>query len=270
MKHGFLFFLLNFNLFFVAGQVSSQIGARQVGLGNVGATLSDVVAVKNNPGAFGFFEGTAVNLQYANRFLLNELATQNISFGHQTEAGNVGVFIQQSGFQLFRQIQIGGTYAMQLSNRIGMGVNLNYHSTRFGDIYGKTQNVSASVGVNYKLNKKVQFGASVLNINRAKISDFQNERLPTLFILGGQFQLSNQIIWLIDLEKDLSQKLNIKSGLEINANAVFDIRFGINTYPFQSAFGVGINLNKFTIDIASVWHAQIGLTPTIGLTYAFK
>ena len=270
MKQVLLFYLSVMSALSVHAQVSNQMGARQAGLGNVGATTNDVVAMKNNPGAFGFFQGTGVNLQYSNRFMLSAVATQNLSVGHQTNSGNVGLFIQQSGFQLFRQVQLGGTYAIQLSDRIGMGVNLNYHSTRFGDIYGKKQNVSAGVGVNYKLNKKVQFGAAVININRAKISDFQDERLPTLFILGGQFLLSDQIIWLIDLEKDLAQKLNIKSGLEIHANEVFDVRFGVNTYPFQSAFGVGIHLNKFTIDLASIWHAQIGLTPTLGLTYDFK
>ena len=241
-----------------------------MGLANTAVTIEDEWSVKNNPGAFSFLEKTTASIQYSNRFLVSELSNQNLCFGYHTNTGNIGVYIQQSGFKLFRQIQVGGTYAMKLSKRFGLGININYHSTQFGDIYGQKSNMSAGIGMKYKLNDDIQFGASVLNINRSKLSDFEDERLPSVFIIGGVYHVTKQISWLLELQKDFNTSVRIKSGLEIKANDIFEIRLGINSYPFQSAFGFGIILKQFRIDMASIWHSKLGLSPTIGLVYQFK
>ena len=251
-------------------QVSGVIGVRQVGLANSGHLLSGVWSVKNNPGAFGFFKGTVVGVQYTDRFLIPELASKHLIVGHQSKSGNIGLFIQQTGFELFNQLEAGVAYGLKLSEYLGVGVNLNYHLITLGDIYGQRHNVSAGLGIKYLFNNDLAFGASVRNINRAKISDFQDERLPTVFILSSMYKVSKKTIVMVDLEKEITQRVNLKAGLEVKANKMFDVRLGVNTYPFQSAFGVGIRIRNLNIDLASVWHSQLGISPTLGLVYVFK
>lgn len=270
MKKLFLiisFFLSNGHSF---AQVNAIVGVRQNGLANTAATLSDLWSVKNNPGAFAFVDTSAVGVLYQNRFLVSEMSTQGVAYGHHFKKSNIGFFIQHTGFNLYRLMQVGGTYSMVLSPRLGMGISANYLQTRFGDIYGVKHHFSADLGVKYKLNDEVSVGASVLNINRSKVSDFENERLPTLFSLGIKYIISEKVLWLIDLDKEISSPLNIKTGLELAAHENFDIRLGINSYPFQSAFGFGIHINQLDIDMAAVWHSKIGLTPSLGIVYDFK
>lgn len=253
----------------LSAQITTQIGARQNALGNASANLNNIWAVKNNPGAFAFMQQSAVSLVYQNRFLVNEMATQSAVYGHHTDKGNVGLYIQHTGFNLFRTMQVGGTYAMALSPRLGLGMTFNYQQTRFGDIYGVKHHFMGNIGVNYKLNNNVSIGATVQNINRSRVSDFQNERLPTAFILGMMYQISDKVLWLIDAEKEITSPLNIKSGLELTAHENFIVRLGVNTYPFQSSFGFGLHIKKLQIDLAAIWHAQIGLTPSMGIVYQF-
>ncbi|MDX1349442.1 MAG: hypothetical protein R3279_04305 [Putridiphycobacter sp.] len=263
--------LLAFTVVFqISGQLPVSSGVRQNGLANTTVTLTDVWAVRNNPGAFAFMKASQASLTYQNRFIVSELSTQNLAYGHHMKNGNIGVYLQHTGFNLFRSIQTGATYSLALSPRLGMGISGNYQQTRFGDIYGVKHHFTANLGVMYILNKAISVGASILNINRSKISDFENERLPTVFTIGAQYNISKKVLWLIDVEKEIASAVNIKSALELEAHENFDIRMGINTYPFQSAFGFGIHLDNLSIDMAAIWHSTIGLTPSLGIIYSFK
>ncbi len=254
----------------ISAQTSYQIGASTAGLANAGLLLDNVWSVKNNPGKFGALKETSFGLQYHNRFLLKELSSQNFAFGHHTKSGNFGMHFQQTGFNLFRQLELGGTYALSIAKNMAIGININYHQTRLGDIYGVKHNVSAGVGIYYDLNENWAFGMAILNINRSQLSAFENERLPTVFNLGTKYKISPKVNWVLELEKEITSDINVKTALQINATDKFEMRLGINTDPFQSAFGFGLKLKQITIDFAALWHVQLGLSPTLGIVYQFK
>ncbi|MFK8046458.1 MAG: hypothetical protein AB8B72_13260 [Crocinitomicaceae bacterium] len=263
-----------FVIFFITNtlqcQINSVTGIRQNSLGNTGSNISDLWSVKNNPGSFAFMNGTQASLIYQNRFLISELASQAVAFGHSTDIGNVGFFFNHTGFSLFRTLQLGGTYAIELSPRLGMGVNFNYNQTRFGDIYGVKHHFLAGIGIQYKLKKNVLISGVVQNVNRSKVSDIENERLPTFFNLGISYQISDQVLWLLDLEKELASQINVKSGVELAAHEYLDVRLGVNSFPFQSSFGFGTHFKQLKIDLAANWHSQFGLAPSFGFLYKFE
>ncbi|MFK8037596.1 MAG: hypothetical protein AB8B74_04850 [Crocinitomicaceae bacterium] len=269
MLKGFVtgIFLLCFGL--INAQISTYIGVKPNALGNAAVNLNGVWSLKNNPGVFGFMEKSQVSVVYQNRFILSELSTQSLAFGYHTNLGNLGLFFHQSGFELYRAVQIGGAYGLKLSPKLGMGVNFSYQQTRFGDIYGGKHHFIAGLGVQYKLSQSLFIGAGLQNINRSKLSDFQNERLPTIFSMGVLYKISPKVVWVLDLEKEITEKLNVKSGLAIKSHHNFEVRLGVNSYPFQSSFGFGVYIKELVIDFAAIWHASIGLTPSLGILYKF-
>jgi len=264
------FFFLLFLSSTVECQVQSIVGVRQNSLGNAGININDVWSAKNNPGSFAFMTGTQASLIYQNRFLVSELASQALAFGHKTQKGNIGFFFNHTGFSLFRTLQLGGTYAIALSPRLGMGVNFNYQQTRFGDIYGVKHHVAAGIGLQYKLNQTVFISGTVQNVNRSKVSNTENERLPTVFSLGMSYEISDKVLWLLDLEKELASRINVKSGIELAAHEYFDVRLGVNSFPFQSSFGFGTHYKQLQVDLAANWHSQLGLAPSFGVLYKFR
>jgi hypothetical protein len=255
---------------FIFAQVPNQIGARANGLANSTLLLTDVWSAKNNPGAFGQLSQTAVGIAYQNRLFVNELSNQSLAFNyHITEKSNIGVYFQQSGFSLYRQLQTGLAYGIKLADNFSAGVSLNLHRVAFGDIYGFVNSVSASVGLMYSLNNNLDLGLNVQNINRTKLADYQDERFPTLFNMGLKYKFNQGTFWSIEAEKDILHPINIKSGIEILTHEIFVVRFGMNSYPLQAAFGAGLKLKQFQVDIASTWHSQLGLNPSMALSYKF-
>ena len=250
-------------------QTTSFLGVRQNALGNAALNIGDIWAVKNNPGAFAFDSLSEFGTIYQNRYILNELSNQGIAIGHHTKSGNFGLFLQHYGFSLYRSMQLGGTYSLTLSPKLGMGISLGYQQTRFGDIYGFKHHILANIGMQFWASPTVAIGASIQNVNRSKLSAFENEKLPTIFALGVFYKASSRVNWYIDLEKEITRQFNLKIGLELKAHDHFYLRFGSNTYPFKSSFGFGLFLKKTQINFAAIWHSQIGLAPSIGITYTF-
>ena len=254
---------------FLFAQVPSQIGARANGLANSTLTLSDVWAVKNNIGAIGELKKTEIGLGYQNKYILKEFSNQSLVVNYASKKGNFGFYFQQAGFNLYREITSGIGYGMKLADNFSAGLSLNYHRISFGDIYGGKNSISASAGLKYKLNTNIEFGANVTNLNRAQITEVEDERFPTVFGLGMRYIFSEKVFWTVELEKDIIHPLNVKSGLEIKAHDILVLRVGVNTYPFQTAFGAGIKFKKWRLDIAANWHSTLGINPSAGLVYQF-
>jgi len=268
MYKGLLFFTC-FCFGYLNAQVANQIGASSNGLANTTLLNADVWAVKNNIGAVGFLKKTNVGLTYQNRFLLKEFSNQSVAVNYATENGGFGLYLQQTGFSLFRQVTSGLGYSMKMSSKMAGGVALNLHYIGFGDIYGAKTSVSATVGMLYKLNKNIDLGVNIANLTRAKISPVEDERFPTLFSLGMKYNFNEGTFWAIEVEKDMLHPVNIKSGLEIKAHDIFSVRLGMNSYPFQTALGVGVKLKQFNVNIATIWHTDLGLNPSAGIVYQF-
>lgn len=267
----FILSLLILTSTFGFSQVYTQLGARSNAIGGASLSLNDVWSVYNNPGAFGSLEKTSIGVSYENRFLLKELSTQSLAFGYHTEkAGNFGIHFQQYGFNLYREMQGGLTYGMRFYDNFSGGVSINYHRISLGENYGSKNSVSAALGLYYDMNDQLKFSMRVLNLNRAKLAADQDERLPTTFSLGLMYEFSDKAFWTIDAEKDLVHPLNVKSGLEIRPHEIFSVRLGLQTYPFQAAFGFGLQFSQFHLDMSSMWHAQLGLSPSAGIHYEFK
>jgi long-subunit fatty acid transport protein len=254
----------------VKAQVYPQLGARANGLAGAVLGQNDIWSVYNNPGAFGALEKSGVGVSYENRFLLKEMSTQSLVFGYHTEnAGNFGIHFQQYGFNLYREIQGGISYGMKFYDNFSGGISLNYHRIALGENYGNKNTFSAALGLMYDMNDQLTFGMRVLNINRARLTDVEDERLPTTFSLGVLYNFSEKAFWSLEAEKDLIHPLNIRSGIEVRPHEVFAVRLGMTTYPFQASFGFGLKFKNFHLDMASLWHTQLGLSPSAGLHYEF-
>jgi len=251
-------------------QVYPQIGARSNGMANSSLCLNDVWSIYNNPGAFGTLEKTTLGFSYENRFLLKELSSQSLVFGlHTKKSGNFGIHFQQYGFNLYREMNGGFTYGMKLFDNFSAGISINYHGVFLAENYGSKSTVSAGLGLLYSLNEKFKLGMRVQNISRAKLVEFDDERLPTNFSLGFLYQISKKTLLTFEAEKDLIHNVNFKGGLEIQAHEILILRLGVNSYPFQSAFGLSLKLKKFQFDFATKWHTTLGLSPSGGLIYSF-
>ncbi len=252
-------------------QVYPQMGARSAGLGSTGLTFNDVYSVYNNPGAFGALEKTAVGINYENRFLVKELSTQSLAFGYHTEKnGNFGLQFQQYGFDLYRELQVGLVYGVKLANHFYGGVGFNFHRIHLAENYGNRNTASGSIGIFYEASKSLHLGVRVQNISRTTLAEAEDERFPTRFGVGITYLFSEKVSWTLEAEKAIVNPINVKSGLEFRPHEMLYLRLGVNSYPFQSAFGFGLSFDRLQFDMAASWHSTLGMSPSGGLTYRFN
>lgn len=268
---GFVRKTLLITLLAFATQVNAQLlpylGSRSLALGGCGLLVEDHYSIYNNPGVFSMMENSGIAASFSNRSLIPEFSNEAFLAGIHTEkAGNYGLHFQHFGFNLYRQMQIGITYGMRFHENFGGGVSMNYQQIALGDIYGVRHGLTANLGLFGKASESLSFGMRVINIGRSRLADFENERMPTTFSLGALWAFSEKSFWTLELEKDLFNPLRIRTGFEVLPQKFIALRFGIASFPFEFSGGLGLQLKKFQLDIATSWNSVLGINPGLALS----
>jgi hypothetical protein len=266
----FLFIFLSNSCFAQFGQI--EAGARTYGMGRTSLTVSDSWAVFNNVAALSNVKGTEAFLGYSNRFILSGLNT--LQAGATFDAffnGKMGIGVTRFGDDLYNEHRLAIGYSHKISN-VSIGIQANYLQTSIQG-YGTRHNFALEMGGVAQLSETLTLGMHIFNINQAKVSDFEDERVPTIMRIGISYKPAQRVTVNFETEKDTEYPASFKAGLEYqavnwNANQVF-IRTGITTEEFLAHFGVGYYKSNFGLDYAFTTLPQVGYSHHVGLVYRF-
>lgn len=271
IKGGALFvFFISFVLHANAGNENFPIGARSAAMGNASVSLSDAWSAQHNQAGLGFLQGISAGVYYENRFSLKELSLKGAVIALPIKGGAFGLSISNFGYSLFSENKYSFSFAKAFSDKFSMGIAMDYLTTKIAEGYGSKGALAAEVGIQAKPIKGLTIGAHVFNPTRAKLTDYNNERIPTIIRLGADYNFSDKVTLAIETEKDIAQKSIFKAGIEYKAVKEFYLRAGIGTNPTLSSFGFGLNLKNFKIDVSANYHQILGFSPQFALTYVFS
>lgn len=259
----FLFFKLK------SSNGEGPIGARSAGLGHASSCLYDVWSARNNQGSLGFVNQAAVAAFSENRFLVKELMQSGFAAVAPIKLGTFGLSYSSIGYKLYRESHVSLGYGMKLSDAVSAGVSLDYLNTRIGDVYGQANAFTGSIGLTARITNNIAISTHIYNPFRAKITNYNNEKVPTILKFGAQYIFSKQVFMVLEAEKTSAQKVNLKGGIEYKPSSIVFIRVGGSSFPSQASFGIGINYNGLKIDVSSIYHSVLGVSPQIGLNYGF-
>lgn len=265
----FLFSAILFPFAVSASNGDGPIGPRSAALGHASSCLYDVWSTRNNQGSLGFVRRAEAGAFYENRFFVKELTQSGFAAAMPIKKGTFGLSYSSLGYKLYRESQASLSYGMLLGENISAGIAIDYINTKIADIYGNANAVTGSLGLTARITQHVVVSTHIYNPFRAKITNYNNEKVPTIFKFGAQYIFSKKVFVIAEAEKTSAQKINIKGGIEYNPSSLVYIRVGGASYPTQAAFGVGVNYNGLKIDISSMYHSVLGVSPQIGLSYAF-
>ncbi len=266
-KYILSFILLPISLLSSNGE--GPIGPRSASLGHASSCLYDVWSTRNNQGSLGFVRQNEVGAFYENRFLVKELTQSGFAAAIPIKKGTFGISYSSLGYKLYRESQATLSYGMKLSENISAGIAFDYLNTKIADIYGQANAFTGSIGLTAKLLPQVVVSTHIYNPFRAKITNYNNEKVPTIYKFGAQYIFSPKVFLVAEAEKTSAQKINIKGGIEYKPSSLVYIRAGGSSFPTQASFGIGVNYNGLKIDMSSSYHSILGLSPQIGLSYAF-
>lgn len=253
----------------IASNGEGPIGPRSAALGHASSCLTDVWSSRNNQGSLGFVRQAEAGAFYENRFFVKELTQSGFAAAMPIKKGTFGLSYSGLGYKLYRESQVSLSYGLKLSEIISAGVAFDYLNTKIADVYGQANAFTGSVGLTANLLPNMTIATHIYNPFRAKITNYNNEKVPTIFKFGAQYVFSSKVFLVAEAEKTSMQKVNIKGGIEYMPSSLVYIRVGGASFPTQASFGVGVNYNGLKIDISSMYHNVLGVSPQIGLSYAF-
>lgn len=244
-------------------------GARVGAMANNGVTLIDAFSYHHNPGALGFVENGTAGLSYESRYTLKELQSQSVAVAVPLKVGVISAGGQFYGYDTYRTTRAGLGYSMKLSEKISAGVQINYLGMRLDQFYGVKHGVSAEVGALAKLNDKVNIGFSVVNIGRAKLSEFKDDRYGTLLRLGVSYQLIDELLIVAEIEQEITFDTRLRAGIEYHPIDLLYIRAGVQGAPMDFAFGFGLKYERFKLDLSTQYNQVLGWTPAASFIVDF-
>lgn len=250
-----------------AGHENETTGARGKALGGASITLADGWSGGNNQGALGFVDDWNFGVAYQNNYLLPELGLKALAVTAPVGAGTFALSGHSFGFSQYTENRIGIAYGRPLNKRLGIGVQLNYLETRIGDVYGRRGTLVAELGLLIKASDNIQLGVHVYNPTRSKLADYDDERIPSILSIGGQYTFSENVKALVEVEKDIDRPVNIQTGVEYSPVENFDLRVGFATAQQSLNFGLGYNWRNLQMDLAAHWNQNLGYGTTASLGY---
>ncbi|MCS6978995.1 MAG: hypothetical protein NZM15_02690 [Flavobacteriales bacterium] len=249
---------------------SWPVGGRAAGMAHASLCNVDVYAAFNNPGALGYLGRSGAGVFYDNRFLLPELGTAGMSAAAATR--RLGVFnlaFLRFGGRFFNRNRLSFSYARTFSPYLSAGMTFNYHYLAFGDMYGSAHAFTGELGVLARPTRDFSVAFHLVNPVRQTIAAFDNERLPALVRFGIGYLWAGKLRTHVDAEKDLDRPFAVRLGLEYLPVPILQVRAGGGTGPVTAAFGMGLRLGPWQLDLASSYHQVLGFSPQAGLSVDF-
>jgi len=272
IKHTFLIFCLS--IFFCTDLFSGTGGLwnnpRSSGMGNISVMLSDHWSSQKNPAGLAHWGRMSFGACYENRFMVPELAAMGLGVSVPVMNGVMGLSVSSFGYELYGENNIGLAFGKILSEQFSMGIKLNYLSINQGEDYGSMGAVIGEIGVMAKISDEFNLGAHIYNVNRAKIDDYQNERVPSILRIGLGYQMNEKVLLCVEAEKDIDAKARIKVGMDYHIIEPLFIRAGVNTNPAIVSFGFGLIWKRFIFDFSTNKHSVLGYSPQLGLIFAIN
>ncbi len=266
MKH-FIFSCFLFGLSLVIQAQTDPLtqvhGARSQGMGNLRVFTRNSWSYFNNPGALAAIKESSLAVGYDSRFGMQELSTFDFSAALQTGSGTWGMGISRFGGSQFNQQSLGVAFGHQLGPA-SIGGKTEWFQTHI-EGFGSGNSLIFSLGGLVELAPSVSLGASIFNLNRARLSSDSPYRLPTGLSLGLLYHPGKSLEMHLEIEKDIQLYPVYKVGLEYGIKEWLYLRTGINSNPGRVLFGLGVQKSKFSVDYAYGQNQHLGTTHHVNL-----
>ena len=248
--------------------VSTIIGARSGGLGNLSTCLSDEWSLHNNVGSLGKTDHTIAAFAYDSRPGLQGANRTAFVFSNPLPLGAIAVGLYRFGDHVYSEqilsVGYGNTFGLA-----SLGVKLNYVQYA-AEGFGHKGVFSLSAGGLAQLTPQFSIGVHVTNLTPSKINTSKDEEeyIPTLLIIGIGVKASDKVFISAEIEKDLNFKTIWKTGVEYFAHKKIIFRTGFTMNPSAGYFGLGFRPKKFKLDYALRYEPSLGQShqATIGYT----
>lgn len=273
MKFRFSLFL---GTLFIVVPVYTQIA---VSVPSATSVANASVAVQNdwnafqNTSALAHIETFEASAQYENRFMIKELSTKSLQAAINAKYVNVGLAFSYFGYSLYNDMILGIGSARNFGDKFSMGVQFNYYMAYFSGegINRYRGTIFPQVGLSSRIFPNLTIGFNAFNPFLTNIkTEYSEKKIPSVFSLGSNYNFSQQLIWLAQIDKEVNSNFRFATGFEYTMLEKLTVKLGAYATDFLvPCLGADIHLNRFNIYLNTEFHPQLGLNSRLCLKYRY-
>jgi len=224
-----------------------------------------------NPAMLGYVEQTEVAAFFDNRFMMSELSTKTAQIAIQHDLLNTGVSISHFGYSLYQELLFGATFARNFSNKFAMGIQFNYMTNYFVSSNTYRGVLLAQVGLSAQLSPNFNLSFNTFNPFQTNIqAETIEKRVPSIFSLGAQYILVENVMWRIQLDKEVSSNYRFATGMDYDVVKKMTLKIGVYGSDYLvPCLGISLKTNAVKINLNTEIHPLLGVNSSVGLNYQF-
>jgi len=272
VKSGLLTLALFFNFFSKGYSIGdrTQIGAREVSLGNASVAMVSAFSVFHNQAALARMNNVFVAIDYRRPYLIDDLAEKALAIVVPATAANFGFSVQQKSIQSYSESCFGFSMAKILGKRISVGLQFDYILIGFPEQGSSLGTFFVEFGVLFHTSENVTFGLHIFNPGRASVESLNlKSDLPAGATSGIAFYPSANLLFVSAIAYRFNHPLMVSLGVEYQISDRFFLRGGLSAKPIRHSAGLGYKSQYFGIDFGIVHHETLGYTPSMSLVLNF-
>lgn len=152
-------------------------------------------------------------------------------------------------------------YAMQIGNRVEVGIEAHYHLQAIADGHYDNHHYLSPAAM-----ARISLAPRLVLSGLVGTRPWDGER-PWRMHVGMAYRAVNRLLTLLEVESEDCWRLRL--GAEYCYRQHFFFRAGLATAPLVVTAGGGIYYDRYLVDISVESHPVLGLTPQIGLAICF-
>jgi len=254
----------------VFSQISSIIPSAK-SIANTSVSDSKSWTAFNNPAMIGYVNKAEVGIQYENRFVLTELSTKNLSAALSTNYVNTGLSFSYFGYSQYHEMLFGLGFARNFSDKFAIGVQFNYLNAFFSASNNYKSAFFPQIGINICISPVFHLGFNTFNPFQTNIStEYITKRIPSIFSLGSEYFFSNELIWRVQIDKEISSNYRFATGFDYSMLDFLTVKLGAYANDYLvPCIGLGIKTGSFSFDLNGELHPLLGLNTIFSAKYHF-
>lgn len=226
----------------------------------------------HNPAALAHEKVGMVQLQYDNKYITKELSTALVSGCYSNKYVNVGASFSYFGYSIYNEMLVGLTFARSFGEHFSLGIEFDYYTVFFSPTERYRGTLTANIGMQAKVVEKFYISFAAFNPVFSKIkTEFMDKSLPVVFSLGTLYQITEQVDWLVQLDKEVKSPLRWATGVEYRPFKEFLVNVGVYGSDYAvPTLGVGFGFSGFEFRLNTEYHTVLGFSALGALRYTFQ
>lgn len=258
-------------LFFFCGTGQTFHKLASFGYNSTGAyslQFTDAFSTVSNPACLGGIHHFSCGVLAENKWMLAGL--NNCSFATSFPIGRdgFGVALQQNGDDEFKEQGLELAYGKNLG-KLDLGIAFNYLRDQ-AEGYGSAQFISTSLGLRYRVNKKLITGWDLGLDVSGKAGKTNPERAPQWFRMGFGYSMDEDLFLSLQIEKQSGLPGDFCSYIEYRYAGHLIFGAGIHSDSGSLFFKTGWRKNQLSIQFCFAYEPVLGVSPGIVLLWETK